>query len=150
MRDAFQKNYKFVAGQTSPEDTLTDTNYPATYIDVSGYEWVEVIIHLGAIDDGDTPTFEVFQSDTASGSLDTLDETNCKKACGGTTDDDQMVTMYIETATLAKDHHFITTACSDGTASYADIIYLLGGARHMPVTQDTTMMPSDNQLMRAG
>lgn len=150
MRYAFQKNYKFVAGQTSPEDLLTTTNYPATYIDVSGYEWVEVIIHLGNLDDGDTPVFEVFQSDTASGSLDTLDETNCKKTCVGTTDDDQMITMYIETATLLEDHHFITTACSGGTASYADIIYLLGGARHMPITQDTTMMPSDNQLMRAG
>lgn len=149
MRDAFQKNYKFVEGQTSPEDLFTTSNYPATYIDVSGYESVEVIIHMGAIDSGDTPTFEVKQSDSASGTLDTLDATNCKKVFAHT-DDDQMLSMYIETATLAEDHHFLSTVCTLATASYGDIIYLLGGARHMPITQDTTLMPSDNQLMRAG
>jgi len=152
MRDAFQKNYKFVAGQTSPEDALGNNNYPATasYIDVSGYEWVEVIIHLGFIHASDTPTFEVFQTNGVSGSLTTLDATNCKKVCAHT-DDDQMLTFYIETATLADDHHFLSTTCTLSTnGSYADIIYLLGGARHMPITQDTTMMPSDNQLMRAG
>lgn len=151
MKPTFQHNYKFVAGQTSPEDILTTANYPVSgsYIDVTGYEWVEVIIHLGAIDSGDTPTFEIKQAEAADGTLDTLDATYCKKVCAHT-DDDQVISMFIATENLALDHHFLSCVVTLATASYADILFLLGGPRHMPVTQTTALCPSDNQFIKAG
>jgi len=151
MKPTFQHNYKFVAGQTSPEDILTTASYPVSgsYVDVTGYEWVEVLIHLGAIDSGDTPTFEIKQADSLTGTLDTLDATYCKKVCAHT-DDDQIISMFITTESLAKDHHFLSCVVTAATGSYADILYLLGGARHVPVTQTTALCPSDNQLIRGG
>ena len=152
MRPTFQHNYKFVAGQTSPEDLLTAKDYPASgsYIDVTGYEWVEVIIHQGAIHDSDTPTFEVKQAEAVAGTLDTLDATYCKKVSAHS-DDDQIISMFITVESLALDHHFLSCVVSGvDNASYADILFLLGGARHVPVTQTTALLPSDNQFIRAG
>jgi len=151
MKPTFQHNYKFVAGQTSPEDILTTASYPVSgsYVDVAGYEWVEVLIHLGYVDSEDTPTFEIKQADSLTGTLDTLDATYCKKVAAHT-DDDQIISMFITTESLAKDHHFLSCVVTLATASYADILYLLGGARHAPVTQTTALCPSDNQLIRGG
>ena len=151
MRGVFSKDMKLVAGQTSPEDSLSTAEYPASgsFIDTRGYEWVNVIVHLGAIDSGDTPIFKLQQSDSVSGTMDTIDTTNCTKTCAHT-DDDQALMFYLETATLADDHYYITMDVSGVATSYADILFVLGGARHKPVTQSTTLVPTDNQLIRAG
>jgi len=152
MKPTFQHNYKFVAGQTSPEDALAAGNYPASgsYFDVTGYEWVEVFIKQGAIHASDTPTFEIKQAEAADGTLDTLDATNCKKV-SAPTDDDQIISMFITVESLALDHHFLSCVVSGVTnGSYADINFFLGGPRHAPVTQTTALCPSDNQLIRGG
>ena len=144
--------YKFVAGQTSPEDALAAGNYPASasYIDVSGYETVDIVIHMGAIHASDTPKFVVGQSDSVSGTVDTISTANCVHTCAAD-DDDECVTFHIETATLAADHHFLTTTVSLVTnGSYGDIMYYLGGARHQPVTQTTALLPTASQNTHAG
>ena len=153
MRNIFSENIKVMPGQASPEDALSAGALPASgsYVDVSGYEAVDVVIHCGAINDLDAPSFEIKCADAVDGTLDTLDETNCKKTMLGT-DDDQIVLMHVETATLPEDHHFLAVVVGGTVAngSYADIVFFLHGARHLPVSQDSTLCPSDNQLIRAG
>jgi len=152
MRHCFSKDVKLMAGQTSPEDSLSTAEYPASgsFIDVTGFEWVNVVVHLGAIDSGDTPVFKLQQSDSVSGTMDTIDTANCVKTCAHN-DDDQALMFYLETSQLAADHHFITVDVSGvSNASFGDIIYLLGGARDRPVTQATALVPTDNQLIKAG
>ena len=152
MRGVFSKDMKLVAGQTSPEDALSTAEYPAStaFIDTRGFEWVNVIVHLGAVHDSDTPTFKLQQSDSVSGTMDTIDTVNSKKTCAGT-DDDQAIMFYLELATLADDHFWITMDVSGvGNTSYGDILFVLGGTRHQPVTQSTTLVPTANQLIRAG
>ena len=151
MRHCFSKDVKLMAGQTSPEDALSTAEYPASgsFIDVTGYEWVNVVVHLGAIDSGDTPVFELQQSDSVSGTMDTIDTVYCKKTCAHT-DDDQALMFYLETSQLDTDHHFITMDVSGVATTYGDILFFLGGARDRPVTQSTTMVPTDNQFIKAG
>ena len=152
MRPSFQKDYKFVLGQSLPETVLANnTAYPASgsYVAVVGHEWVEVVIHLGTI--ADAVVFTLKQTDGVSGAtLDTIDTANCKKTIA-TTDDGQIISMHLQTEQLAADHNWITCYASGISGSnYADIIYLLGGTRDKPVTQATAVCPSDNQLMKAG
>ena len=138
MIHEFNLGEKIVVGQTSPEDALTTASYPATsaYIDVSGYEWVNAVVHLGAITG--TPKFTLKQTDGISGgTLDTIDSANLVHTCA-TGDDDEILLFHLETAKLAVDHHFITMAVASVGTDYGDILYYLGGARHGPVTQDTT------------
>jgi len=148
----FVKNVKVMAGQASPEDALSAGNYPASgsYVDVSGYQYVNIVIHLGAVDGSDTPTFEVKEADAANGTLDELDTTNCKKACLGT-DDDQVIVLFINVDALSEDHHFLSVVVSGVTnGSYGDIMYYLCGPKKAPVSQDSTLLPSDNQFQKAG
>lgn len=152
MRNAFSKDYKFVEGNTLCDSVLvTNTDYPASgaYVDVSGYEWVNIVIRLGTL--ADVFTFTVKQTNGVSGAtLDTIDATNCVHAVA-TDDDDEFVTFYIETATLADDHHFITTRITNlASSNYASINYILGGARHQPVTQTTAVLPTASQHIHAG
>lgn len=152
MRQAFSKDMYVVAGQTSPEDSLSTAEYPASasFIDVSGYDWVNVVVHMGAIHASDTPVLKVQQSDSVSGTMDTIDTVNCKKTLANT-DDDQVVMFYLETAQLATDHHFITLDVSGvANTTYGDIMFYLGGTHSKPVTQSTTLVPTDNQFIKAG
>lgn len=154
MRNAFSKDIKLVAGQTSPEDALSTAAYPASgsYIDVSGYEWVNVLVHLGAIHASDAPAFKLKQTDgTAGATLDTISTANCVHTCAAD-DDDECVVLYLETATLAADHHFISLSVASGVSngSYGDIMFFLGGARHLPVTQATALVPTASQYIHAG
>lgn len=142
----FGRNVKFAAGQTSPEDALSAGNYPASgsYVDVSGFQYVNIVVHLGAVHNSDTPTFEVKQAEAANGTLDTLDATNCKKICAGT-DDDQLINFFINTDVLDTDHHYLSVVVSGvSNGSYGDILYFLCGPRKSPVTQTTALAPSDN------
>ena len=151
MRNIFSDNYKFVLGNAKAETALSNnTAYPdsGSYIDVGGYEGVHVLIHLGTI--ADAVVFTLKQTDSVSGTLDTIDTTNCKKTITAT-DDGQMIYFYLDPEQLSEDHHFITCYVSgiSGT-NYADINYLLGPARHSPVSQSSSVMPSDNILKKAG
>jgi hypothetical protein len=146
MINIFSDNYKWVLGQAKVETALNNnTAYPATseYIDVSGYNGVHVFIHLGTL--ADSVVFTLKQTDGISGTtLDTIDATYCKKTVA-TTDGGQCLYFYLDPEMLSADHHFITTYVSSVSGSdYADIFYLLGPARHSPVTQTSTVLPSDN------
>ena len=146
----FAKDYKVVRGNAAANTALANGNYPASgsYIDVSGYEYVNVHVQLGTI--ADALTFEVKQTDATNGTLDTISTTLAKKTIA-TTDDGQNLNFYIQTANLADDHHFISTVVGAVSGNnYAAINYFLGGARHMPVTQATTVMPTDNTFSFAG
>jgi len=152
MRHCFSKDVKLMAGQTSPEDALATAEYPASasFIDVTGFEWVNVVVHLGAINASDTPTFKLQQSDSVSGTMDTIDAVYCRKVAAHT-DDDQALMFYLETSQLDTDHHFITMDVSGvANATYGDILFFLGGARDKPVTQATALVPTDNQFIKAG
>ncbi len=147
----FVQNVKLVAGKASPEDALSARSYPASgaFVDVSGFEWAAVVVHLGAIDSGDTPGLEVKVSDAIDGTEDVIDATNCVKEVAHT-DDDQVVIFIIKVEALAADHHFLSLVVADvSNASYGDIMYYLSGpARKLPVSQDSTLLPSDNQLQK--
>ena len=150
MHGDFSKDFKFVRGNAAPNTALVNaTYYPASaaFIDVSGYEWVNVHINLGTI--ADAVSFTLKQAEAIAGTPDTIDTANCVKTIA-TTDDGQDINFFLETAQLAADHHFIT--CLTGAVSgnnYAQIQYFLGGARHQPVTQATALCPSDNQFSKA-
>jgi len=96
MHGNIANDMKIVAGQTSPEDALSAGNYPASgsYIDVSGYEWVNVILHMGAIHASDTPKFILKQTDSASGTLDTISTADCVHTCAAD-DDDEFVSLFL-------------------------------------------------------
>ena len=151
MRHNFNLATKIVVGQTSPEDALSSAAYPASgsYIDVSGFEWVNVVVHLGAVTG--TPVFKLKQSDSVSGSLDTIDTANCVHTVAAS-DDDEILLFHLETAKLAADHHFLSLSITTGIGTdYGDILYFLGGARHEPVAQDTTsLVVSGNAHVCAG
>lgn len=152
MRGILHKDYKFVAGQTSPEDALSAGNYPASssYVDVSGYEKVDIIIRMGAVHNSDTPSFTVKQAPATDGTTATISTANCVHTAAGT-DDDEMVTFHIETAKLTADSHFLTVkVASVANGSYGDILYLLGGARHKTVTQTTALLPTASTYTHAG
>ena len=61
--------FKFIPGQISPEDALSAGDYPASnsYIDVTGYQWANVVIHLGAIHSSDLPSFEIKEAEATNG-----------------------------------------------------------------------------------
>lgn len=148
MNFNFSENVFLAAGQTSPEDALAAGNYPASgsYVDVSNYQGVNIVVHMGAIHASDTPTVEIKQTDAVDGTLDTLDATNCKKVFAAA-DDDQVGVFYIDTDTLADDHHFLSAVVSLVTnGSYGDIVYFCCGPKKAPVTQTTALLPSDNQF----
>lgn len=152
MRTIFNTGCKIVAGQTSPEDALSSRDYPASgaYIDVSGFESVQVVVHMGAMDG--TPVFKLKQTDGISGAtLDTIDTVNGAHTLAAD-DDDEVILFYLETAKLAADHHFITLQLTTGVGTdYGDILFYLCDPRGQPVTQDTTnLVVSGNAHTIAG
>jgi hypothetical protein len=144
-------NYKIVRGQTLPETALADGNYPASgsYIDVSGYKTVDILIHLGTL--ANTVSFTVKESDSASGTLDSINATNCVHTVA-TDDDGQFVAFHIEVDKLSTDHHFLSVvvASAGSTTDYADIVFLLNGASPKPVSQATAQLPTASEHVHAG
>ena len=144
----FHNKFKVVAGQTSPEDALAAGKYPASasFVDIRGYDRVHLLIHLGAIAGSDAPVFTVQSADAANGTPADVDTTNLRFT-GTDADDDEFVTMTLDTAVLTDTHGWLTCDVS-GTlvGSYADIVWLLEG-RDKPVTQPATL-PAANQLVK--
>ena len=153
MRNQFNNNYKFALGNALCETALSGiTALPASgsYINVRAYPAIHIIVHLGTLHGSDSPVFEPKCSDAVNGTLDRIDAT-LAKTVDVSADDGQMLYWYIETATLPLGHHFISLAVS-GTltnGSYADVVYLLEGTS-LPVTQDATVLPTDNDFVWAG
>ena len=142
-------NYLIARGNTNCETALSGVSAlpaSASYIDVSGYEYVHILAHLGTLHTSDTPVFTPKCADSASGTLDVIDSTLAKTP-DPDADDGQVLAWSIKTDTLPSDHHFLSLAVS-GTltnGSYADVVFLLE-PRHMPVTQTAAVCPSDNQF----
>jgi hypothetical protein len=144
-------NLRIVSGQTSPEDALAAGNYPASgsYIDVSDCERVHCVVHLGAINAGDTPNFHFKVADAVDGTVDTVSSTALSIETAND-DDDEYITWTVETRKLPVDHHFCTMVVADVTnGSYGDIIFLLED-RALPVTQSTSLLPAASQLEYVG
>lgn len=144
------ENSKVVLGSPKPETAMSGVAaYPASgsYIDVSGFEYVDIIAHLGTLHASDTPTLEPKCSDAADGTLDVIDTTNLKHTCDVTNDDGDLVLWTIETRKLPLDHHFLSLA-TGGTltnGSYVDVIFVLHhGAQ--PATQPATVAASYKYL----
>lgn len=150
MNGSLSEKMKVVLGSAKPETAMSGVAaYPASgsYIDVSGYEFVHIIAHLGTLHGSDTPTLEPKCSDSASGTLDSIDAANLTHTCDVTNDDGDVVTWDIEVRKLPLDHHFLTLA-TGGTltnGSYIDVLYLLenGG---QPVSQPATVAASYTYL----
>jgi hypothetical protein len=148
----FYNQYKVVNGRVSgPEDALTTNLYtPASgsFVDVSGYEFVNIVVHLGAVADDFIIT--PYCSDAANGTADVIDATNFAHTIANATDDDKFVLFCIEVAALPTDHHFLTVKhTSISGTNYADVVYFLGGARDEPVTQGSDV-PSDHTYFYGG
>ena len=149
---AFSKNVKIVRGNTLAETALSDGAYPASgsYVDVSGYEMVDIVIHTGTL--ASAVSFTVKQTDgTAGSTLDTISTANCVHTVAAN-DDGEFITFNIETQLLAADHHFlaVSVASAGSTADYADITFFLSNPRHLPVTQATAQLPTASQHIQAG
>ena len=127
--------YKLVNGNTQGgshdiKDVLVNNEYyPASgsYIDVSDCERVHVLIQLGEL--ADNITFELYESDSASGTEDQISATYYKvTTTGGSDDTDEGVyaCITIEVSRLSTDHHYLTTKVGGVTGSnYAAITYFL-------------------------
>lgn len=133
---------KVVLGSAKPETAMSGVaSYPASgsFVDVSGYEFVHIVAHLGTLHASDTPTLAPKCSDSASGTLDTIDAT-LTHTCDVSNDDGDVVTWSIEVRKLALDHHFLALA-TGGTltnGSYIDVLFFLEGGSQ-PVTQPSTV-----------
>lgn len=153
MNNILAKNVKVALGSAKPETAMSGVAaYPASgsFVDVSGFEYVHIVAHLGTLHASDTPTLEPKCSDAANGTLDQISSTLIH-TCDVTNDDGQFVVWTIQVDTLPADHHFLSVA-TGGTltnGSYIDVIFLLAGAREMPVTQ-AAALPSAHQYVWAG
>lgn len=145
---------KLALGSAKPETAMSGVvAYPASgsYVDVSGYERVHIIAHLGTLHADDTPVLTPKCADAANGTLDVIDS-SLAHTCDVTNDDGQCVVWTIATANLPEDHHFVALATS-GTltnGSYVDVLYLLDGARELPVSQSATVLPGAHQYSLVG
>lgn len=122
--------------------------YPASasYIDVSGYEFVHIIAHLGTLHTSDTPVLTPKCSDSASGTLDVIDAALAHTPDPDADDGDDVI-WSIEVRKLPLDHHFLALA-TGGTltnGSYIDVTFLLEGGVQ-PVSQPTTAPTVYNYL----
>ena len=149
------KNVKLVLGSPKPETAMSGVAYyPAdgSFVDVSGFEFVHIIAHLGTLHASDTPVLTPKCCDAATlGTADVIDST-LAHTCDVTNDDGQCVVWTIAVENLPTDHHFVTLATS-GTltnGSYIDVIYLLDGAREKPVTQPSAVLPAAHQYAWVG
>lgn len=148
------KNVKVALGSGKPETAMSGVAaYPASgaFVDVSGFEYVHILAHLGTLHTSDTPVLTPKCSDAVGGTLDVIDS-SLAHTCNVTTDDGLFVVWTIAVENLPADHHFLALATS-GTltnGSYIDVVFLLDGARTLPVSQAATALPSANQYSWVG
>lgn len=147
-------NMKLVKGKLLCETVATGVvNYPASgsYIDVSGNEYFHILMHLGTINAGDSPTMTPQCSDTASGTLHDIDSSLAHTPA--VDDDGEWVVWTIATENLPlANHHFVTLTLSGtySNTSYWDVLFLLDGARDLPVSQTTAVLPAASRYSFVG
>lgn len=140
----FYDNFKILYSSNIGTAMSGVAAYPASgsYLDVSAYERVHILLHWGVLHGSDTPTFTLKETDSTSGTLDTIDSTLAFTP-NVTTGDNTWNMITLEVKKLSTDHHFIALATS-GTltnGSYVDVI-ILGEGLDVPVTQSTTYVDS--------
>lgn len=142
INGSFSERFKVVRGSAKPETAMSGlTSWPASaaFVDVSGYEFVHIIAHLGTLHGSDTPVLAPKCSDAANATLDVISSA-LAHTCNVTDDDGKDVIWSIEVRKLPLDHHFLALAVS-GTltnGSYVDVTFVLeNGAQ--PVTQPSTV-----------
>lgn len=141
--------YKLATGNTACNTALSDTQYPASgsFVDVSKCERFHVVAVLGDI--ADAITLEVKIAEAADGTPDSIDATDLKKTLAAT-DDGQVIVWTVECRKLPADHWYATVDVGSTSGNnYATILFLLD-EKSKPVTQTTSVCPSDNQLRHAG
>ncbi len=129
-------NLQITAGQTSPEDALSDAKYPVSgsFVDVRGAERFHVVVHLGAL--ADALTFTVQAADAVNGTP--ADVTGTEKIMTAT-DDDEFIVWTVETGTIGSSNTHVTldVAGNSGT-NQADIVFYVDKPSK-PVTHITTV-----------
>jgi hypothetical protein len=154
MNNILAKNVKVALGSAKPETAMSGVAaYPASgsFVDVSGFEYVHILAHLGTLHTSDTPVLTPKCSDAVGGTLDVIDS-SLAHTPDPDGDDGECVVWTIQVDTLPADHHFLALATS-GTltnGSYIDVVFLLAGAREMPVTQTTAVLPTASQYVWVG
>lgn len=135
---SFAERFKVALGSAKPETAMSGVAaYPASgsYVDVSGFEVVHIVAHLGTLHASDTPVLTPKCSDSVSGTLDVIDS-SLAHTCDVTNDDGDVLVWSIEVRKLPEDHHFLALATS-GTltnGSYIDVLFFLEKGSE-PVTQ---------------
>lgn len=141
MNGSFSERFKVVRGSGKPETAMNGVAaYPASgaFVDVTGYEFVHVIAHLGTVHASDTPVLTVKCAEAINGTLDVISST-LEHTVNVTNDDGKDLIWSIEVRKLPVDHHFLAlaTAGTLSNGSYIDVTFLLENGSQ-PVTQPTT------------
>ena len=143
---------KVHAMTTTANDTLaagTDLPASGSYIDVSPYERVHIILRFSGIHGSDAPAITPKVADAVGGTLDVISATIAHTADPG--DDNEFLTWTIEVSSLALDHHFMALDVTGGVtnATLADA-FLLGEVKALPAAQTTAVLPAASQYYYAG
>lgn len=122
------------------------TVYPGTtYIDVSQFKYVDVVINMGAMTG---PVVFSMMENTAStgGTLDVIDATNAKITFA-TANKQKCALFHIDTEHLSNNHHYIAIKQTGGGAGdFGDVLFFLHSAKTEPVTNATATFPYSDEL----
>lgn len=146
----FYSGVKIVPGKT-PEVAVTATtaNYPTAGVDVRAFKFVDVLVHVGALDSALTAQLMCNTASTG-GTLDAVDATYAKNTIAAN-DDGQIFLFNLEVAKLPEDHGFLTCQLKGATGNdYADVMFFLHDGAPTPVTQVAATIPSSNVKTFAG
>lgn len=131
----------YLLGCNAFSTAIADGNFPAStaYIDVSNYEEFAFVVKAGSLNSA--LTCQVKQ-DTSATETAAVKNVTGAAATIGTTDDDDLFVIPVETANLdiANGFRYVTLAISgaSGSDDYASVIFVGYNARHQPVTQPAT------------
>lgn len=150
--EIFANKYKILYSSAIGTAMSGVSAYPASgsYVDVSPYERVHILLHWGVIHDSDSPVMSLKCAEAINGTLDVI-STDYDHTPAPASDDNYWATWTVEVKKLPLDHHFLALATA-GTltnGTYLDVIFL-GEALDQPVTQTTTILPSAHQFAYVG
>jgi len=138
----FYQNVKVIRLK-GPEIALSAAaTYPATtYVDVSNYKYVDVMINMGALTG--TITWSLLENTASTGgTLDVIDATYAK-ATVATGNANKCAMFHLDTEHLASGHHYIAIKqTGGGAADYGDVLFFLHGAKSVPVSNPTATFPT--------
>jgi len=152
MGVSFYKNVKMVRGNAFNTHNDGTVYHPlTTAIDVTGYEYVDVIVHAGTLDSKLSCTLvKNTASKYTSGTVDVVNATYAKNTIA-TTDDNKMLTFHLQTDHLGNHQYLgLRTKGGAGSNDYIDVLFFLHGARAKPVSQSTAAIPTAHAKTYAG